>query len=57
MGGIEDIGRRIGAVHAFSGLSTLCGPPLAGLLLSTDLGYTAVGYFAGVNIDYGGELC
>ncbi|KAJ7873449.1 MFS general substrate transporter [Mycena leptocephala] len=47
MGGTEDLGRRIGIINTVRGLGTLCGPPLGGLLVSTNLGYKAVGYFAG----------
>jgi predicted MFS family arabinose efflux permease len=47
MGGPEDIGLRIGTVNTFIGIGTLCGPPLAGLLNDTRLGYAAVGYFGG----------
>ncbi|KAJ6540992.1 major facilitator superfamily domain-containing protein [Mycena vulgaris] len=47
MGGIEDIGRRIGAINTVAGIGTVCGPPLSGLFADTALGYTAVGYFAG----------
>ncbi|KAJ7087083.1 MFS general substrate transporter [Mycena epipterygia] len=50
MGGIEDLGRRIGIMNTVVGLGALCGPPLAGLLDGTSLGYTAVGYFAGGNL-------
>lgn len=49
MGGIEDIGRRIGAINTVGGVGAVCGPPIAGLFASTALGYTAVGYFAGVH--------
>ncbi|KAF8192295.1 major facilitator superfamily domain-containing protein [Mycena galopus ATCC 62051] len=47
MGGPEDIGLRIGTLNTFIGIGTLCGPPLAGLLNDTRLGYAAVGYFGG----------
>ncbi|KAJ7815010.1 major facilitator superfamily domain-containing protein, partial [Mycena leptocephala] len=50
MGGTEDLGRRIGIINTVRGLGTLCGPPLGGLLVSTNLGYKAVGYFAGGNV-------
>ncbi|KAF7359596.1 MFS general substrate transporter [Mycena venus] len=47
MGGTEDLGRRMGTMTTILGIGTLCGPPLAGLLNSTSLGYKAVGYFSG----------
>jgi len=53
MGGIEDIGRRIGAINTVGGVGAVCGPPIAGLFASTALGYTAVGYFAGSAIFVG----
>ncbi|KAJ7493693.1 major facilitator superfamily domain-containing protein [Mycena latifolia] len=56
MGGIEDIGRRIGAANTIAGLGTLCGPPISGLFASTALGYTAVGYFAGSALLVGSAL-
>ncbi|KAJ7851206.1 MFS general substrate transporter, partial [Mycena leptocephala] len=46
MGGTEDLGRRIGIINTMLGLGTLCGPPLAGLFLSTSLGYKAVRYYS-----------
>lgn len=49
MGGIEDMGRRIGVTNTIAGIGTLCGPPISGLFESTALGYTAVGYFAGMH--------
>ncbi|KAJ6620495.1 MFS general substrate transporter [Mycena sp. CBHHK59/15] len=56
MGGIEDIGRRFGAINAAAGLGTLCGPPLSGLFQRSSLGYKAVGYFAGSAILVGTGL-
>ncbi|KAJ7734808.1 MFS general substrate transporter [Mycena metata] len=50
MGGMEDIGHRIGVVNFFAGISTLCGPPISGLFVDTSLGYIAVGYFAGCSL-------
>jgi MCP family monocarboxylic acid transporter-like MFS transporter 10 len=47
MGGIDDIGRRIGAIHTVSGVGAVCGPPISGLFATSSLGYTAVGYLAG----------
>jgi hypothetical protein len=47
MGGTEDLGRRMGIVNTVLAIGGLCGPPLGGLLVSTSLGYKAVGYFAG----------
>ncbi|KAJ7783965.1 major facilitator superfamily domain-containing protein [Mycena maculata] len=56
MGGIEDIGRRIGALNTIAGIGTVCGPPISGLFASTSLGYIAVGYFAGAALLVGGAL-
>jgi hypothetical protein len=50
MGGTEDLGRRLGIINTVLGLGTLCGPPLAGLFLSTSLGYKAVGYYSGRSV-------
>ncbi|KAJ7129904.1 hypothetical protein C8R43DRAFT_896631 [Mycena crocata] len=50
MGGTEDLGRRIGTVNTILGLGALCGPPVAGLLDDTSLGYSVVGYLAGTII-------
>ncbi|KAF7344123.1 Riboflavin transporter mch5 [Mycena venus] len=47
MGGTEDLGRRMGIMNTVFGIGTLCGAPLGGLLVSTSLGYKAVGYFSG----------
>ncbi|KAF8217349.1 MFS general substrate transporter [Mycena galopus ATCC 62051] len=47
MGGMEDIGRRMGVIHTLSGIGTLCGPPIFGLFVDSRLGYIAVGYFSG----------
>jgi predicted MFS family arabinose efflux permease len=47
VGGTEDLGRRMGIVNTVLAIGGLCGPPLGGLLVSTSLGYKAVGYFAG----------
>ncbi|KAJ7123542.1 MFS general substrate transporter [Mycena epipterygia] len=47
MGGMDGIGHRIGMLNTIAGLSTVCGPPISGLFVNTELGYTAVGYFAG----------
>jgi MFS family permease len=58
MGGTEDLGRRMGIINTVLGLGTLCGPPLAGLFLSTSLGYKAVGYFSGRSVpDYLTVVC
>ncbi|KAJ6541028.1 hypothetical protein DFH09DRAFT_1282852 [Mycena vulgaris] len=46
MGGTEDLGRWLGTTGTVLGLGSLCGPPLGGLLTSTDLGYTAAGHLA-----------
>ncbi|KAJ7661964.1 major facilitator superfamily domain-containing protein [Mycena polygramma] len=56
MGGIEDIGRRIGMANTIAGLGTLCGPPISGLFANSRLGYTAVGYFAGSMLFVGASL-
>ncbi|KAJ7493772.1 MFS general substrate transporter, partial [Mycena latifolia] len=56
MGGTEDVGRRIGTVNTALGVGGLCGPPLGGLLLSTSLGYKAVGFFSGGIIFIGSAL-
>lgn len=50
MGGIEDLGRRLGAINTIAGIGTLCGPPVSGLFADSRLGYIAVGYFAGEDI-------
>jgi hypothetical protein len=50
MGGIEDLGRRLGAINTIAGVGTLCGPPISGLFADSRLGYIAVGYFAGEDI-------
>ncbi|KAJ7730158.1 major facilitator superfamily domain-containing protein [Mycena metata] len=50
MGGMEDIGHRIGVVNFFAGISAICGPPISGLFVDTSLGYIAVGYFAGCSL-------
>jgi hypothetical protein len=58
MGGTEDVGRGMGIINTVRGLATLCGPPLGGLLVSTNLGYKAVGYFAGRSVpDYLTVVC
>ncbi|KAF8134132.1 major facilitator superfamily domain-containing protein [Mycena galopus ATCC 62051] len=46
MGGMEDIGRRIGTVLTVAGITVLCGPPVSGVFADSRLGYIAVGYFA-----------
>ncbi|KAJ7839780.1 MFS general substrate transporter [Mycena leptocephala] len=56
MGGTEDLGRRMGMVNTVVAIGGLCGPPLGGLLVSTSLGYKAVGYFAGGMLVLGGLL-
>ncbi|KAJ7848397.1 MFS general substrate transporter [Mycena leptocephala] len=56
MGGTEDLGRRMGIVNTVVAIGGLCGPPLGGLLVSTSLGYKAVGYFAGGMLILGGLL-
>ncbi|KAJ7153098.1 major facilitator superfamily domain-containing protein [Mycena crocata] len=56
MGGIEDIGRRIGIVNTIAGISTICGPPISGLFTETKLGYIAVGYYAGSAVLVGAAL-
>jgi len=56
MGGIEDIGRRIGAVNTIAGIGALCGPPISGLFENSRLGYIAVGYFAGSAVLVGASL-
>ncbi|KAJ7437253.1 major facilitator superfamily domain-containing protein [Mycena galericulata] len=38
-----------------TGVSVLCGPPISGLFVSTDLEYNAVGYFAGSVILVGAD--
>ncbi|KAJ7803447.1 hypothetical protein B0H14DRAFT_2384528 [Mycena olivaceomarginata] len=52
MGGIEDLGRRLGAINIIAGIGTLCGPPISGLLPGSRLGYIVVGYFAGEDVVY-----
>jgi hypothetical protein len=52
MGGIEDLGRRFGAMNTIAGIRTLCGPPIGGLFAGSRLGFIAVGYFAGEDIVY-----
>ncbi|KAJ7153085.1 major facilitator superfamily domain-containing protein [Mycena crocata] len=50
MGGVEDVGARLGTMGTIVALGLLCGPPLGGLLNETRLGYEAVGYFGGATI-------
>jgi hypothetical protein len=52
MGGIEDLGRRLGAINIIAGIGTLCGPPISGLFAGSRLGYIVVGYFAGEDVVY-----
>ncbi|KAJ7327511.1 MFS general substrate transporter [Mycena albidolilacea] len=56
MGGIEDLGRRLGAINTIAGVGTLCGPPISGLFADSRLGYIAVGYFAGGALLVGASL-
>ncbi|KAF8214625.1 MFS general substrate transporter [Mycena galopus ATCC 62051] len=50
MGGADDRGLRIGILNTVLGIGSLCGPPLGGLLKSTDLGYKGVGFYGGVHL-------
>ncbi|KAJ7879155.1 major facilitator superfamily domain-containing protein [Mycena leptocephala] len=56
LGGIEDIGRRIGMINTLAGIGTLCGPPISGIFADSRLGYIAVGYFAGSALLVGASL-
>ncbi|KAJ6552673.1 major facilitator superfamily domain-containing protein, partial [Mycena vulgaris] len=56
MGGIEDLGRRLGAINTIAGVGMLCGPPISGLFADSRLGYIAVGYFAGSALLVGASL-
>ncbi|KAJ7730923.1 major facilitator superfamily domain-containing protein [Mycena olivaceomarginata] len=56
MGGIEDLGRRLGAINTIAGVGMLCGPPISGLFVNSRLGYIAVGYFAGSALLVGASL-
>ncbi|KAJ7143953.1 MFS general substrate transporter, partial [Mycena epipterygia] len=58
MGGTDDLGRRMGTVNTVRSIGSLCGAPLGGLLISTSLGYKAVGYYAGMIMLFSQEsLC
>ncbi|KAJ7712357.1 MFS general substrate transporter [Mycena metata] len=56
MGGIEDLGRRLGAINTIAGVGALCGPPISGLFADSRLGYIAVGYFAGSALFFAASL-
>ncbi|KAF8143131.1 major facilitator superfamily domain-containing protein, partial [Mycena galopus ATCC 62051] len=56
MGGMDDVGRRIGTVVTVAGIGILCGPPISGVFADSRLGYIAVGYFAGSALFVGAAL-
>ncbi|KAF7344153.1 Mfs monocarboxylate transporter [Mycena venus] len=49
MGGVVDIGRRLGTINTIAGIGALCGPPISGFFTESRLGYVA-GEDMGFNI-------
>lgn len=47
MGGVHDLGRRLGTAMAFISIAVVIGPPISGAIYTPAKGYKAVGYYAG----------
>lgn len=47
MGGIQDLGRRLGTSMAFLSVGVVVGPPISGAIYTSTGGFEAVGYYAG----------
>ncbi len=47
LGGIGDVGRRIGMFMSITAIGALAGPPISGAIISGTGGFKAVGFYAG----------
>lgn len=49
LGGVEDVGRRVGMGMTILALGALAGPPISGAVEHVTGGYKAVGIYAGMH--------
>ena len=48
LGGVEDVGRRVGMGMTILALGALAGPPISGAVERATGGFEAVGFYAGM---------